>query len=122
MRSGGVLGWAIFAVAAVLIWNMRGEINPEQIALQRTIDMVRTEYPGSQVIQQSAMPAMDGTGGTAAIVVFSEAGQGRQRSVYADYAVECDQPKPGCMIRRQLVWDYQDPEFLARASAQVGSF
>jgi hypothetical protein len=109
-------------VAVVFIWNMRSEIDPEQVVLQRTIDTVRAEYPGSKVIQRSAMPAMNGAGGTAAIVVFSEAGQGRERRVYANYAVQCDQPKPGCVVRQEIVWDFDDPDFLARASARVASF
>lgn len=117
MRSSGLLGWALFAVVVYSVWNMRVEMDPQQEALKRTTDMVAAMYPGAEVIQQVSVPAQ-GRGDAAALVVFSEAGGQRQRSVYVDYSVKCEDPNPACIMRERTIWDSEDPEFFAQVAAR----
>ncbi len=117
MRASALLGWAIFAAVVYLVYSMRVEVDPQQEALQRTVDMVRAEYPGAQLLHQAAVPVHRGTGNAAAVVFFSEAGAGQQRSVYVDYSVYCEDPKPSCLVRGKTVWDYDDPQFIAEATS-----
>ena len=119
MRSRGLLGWAIFALVAYGVWSLRVEMDPQQEALRRTVDMVRAEYPGAELVQKAAMPSLFGNSRTAALITFTDGIRARERRVYADYSVNCDDPKPACLTRHLTVWDDQDPEFLARASARV---
>ncbi len=119
MLSRGLLGWIIFGAVAYGVWSLRIEVDPQEEALRRTVNMVRAEYPGATFIQQSVMAPLNGGSQAAALVVFSDGVRANERRVYSDYRVNCGDPKPACLTRQVTVWDDQDPEFLARASARM---